>query len=210
LESEQEKECQQILEAKQKEEIRLTSRLTAIRESITCLICIDGLKKELSSLAVEAGKLQSDINAFKPDRDRLSLAKKAASLEGPYARLTAGRKQQADDQTALKSEKRDIPKLESSVKKQAELLKSAEQQVSNAKEELKAAAPLIQKVRSLDQRLAEQKKIGTADKESCKKDKARIDATKKARNKEQKKRTDAKKDFSLQMVISKNMHKMSG
>ncbi len=126
-----------------------------------------------------------------------ALAKKAASLEGPYARLTAGRKQQVDDQTALKSEKRDIPKLESSVKKQAELLKSAEQQVSNAKEEFKTAAPLIQKVRSLDQRLADQKKIVTEDKEICKEDKARIDATKKVRYKEQEKRTDAKKELSL-------------
>ena len=197
LEPEQEKELQLTLESKQKEETDLAGKLAETGKAITWLTSIDELKKEISSLTAEASKLQSAIDAFKPERDRLSLAKKAASLEGPYATLTAIRKQQADDQAALKSEEKGIPELESSAKEQAELLKSAEQQASKAKEELKAAAPLIQKVRSLDQKLADQKKTVSEDEESCKKDTARIDATKKARLEEQGKRTDAEKDLKL-------------
>ena len=59
---------------------------------------------------------------------------------------------------ALKAEEEALPGLESSAKEQAGALKSAEQQTARAKEELKAAAPTLQKVRSLDQKLADQKK----------------------------------------------------
>jgi len=197
LEPEQEKEIQQAFELKQKEETDLTGKLAETGKAITWLTAIDELKKEISSLTAEASKLQSDIDAFKPERDMLSLARKAASLDGPYATLTAIRKQQEDDQVALKNEEKGLPELESSAREQAELLKSAEHQTVKVKEELKAAAPFIQKARSLDQKLAEQKKTVSEDEESCKKDKARIDATKKARLEEQGKRTDAEKDLKL-------------
>ena len=121
----------------------------------------------------------------------------AASLDGSYATLTAIRKQQADDQTALKTGEETLPGLESSAKEQDESLKSAEQQTVKAKEEQKAAAPLIQKVRSLDQTLADQKKTVSEGEESCQKDAAKIDADKQARLKEQEKRADAENNLKL-------------
>ena len=90
-----------------------------------------------------------------------------------------------------------LPELESSAKEQAESLKSAEQQTIKAKEDLKAAAPLIQKIRSLDQKLAEQKKTVSEGEKSSKKDAAKIDADKQARLKEQEKRTDAGRNLEL-------------
>ena len=119
---------------------------------------IDGLNKEIINLADEASKMQGDIEAFKPDREKLGRALSAASLDGAYATLTATRKQQADDSAGLKAEEEALPGLESSAKEQAEALKSAEQQTAQAKEELKAATPTLQKVRSLDQKHADQKK----------------------------------------------------
>ncbi len=197
LEPEQEKEIQQALESKQKEETDLTTKFADTGKAISWLTAIDGLKKEIISLADEASKLQSDIGAFKPERDKLSRALSAASLDGSYATLTAIRKQQVDDQTALKAEKEALPKLESSAKGQAESLKSAEQKAVKVKEELKAVAPLIQKVRLLDQKLADQKKAVSEGEESCQKDAAKIDMGKQAILKEQKKRIEAQKTLEL-------------
>jgi len=197
LEPEQEKEIQQLLETKQKEEAELSIKSADTGRAITWLTAIDGLKKEILSLGDEASKLQSDIDVFKPERSKLSRAIKAASLDGSYATLAAIRKQQVDDHAALKTEKEILPELESVAKKQAESLKLAQEQASKAKEELKAAAPLIQKVRSLDQKLAEQKKAVLEGEASCNKDVGKIDADKQARLKEQEKRSGAQKALEL-------------
>ncbi len=118
-------------------------------------------------------------------------------MDGSYATLTAIRNQQSDDQADLKTEEETLPELEASAKKQAESLKSVEQQTITAKKELKTAAPLIQKIRSLDQKLAEQKKTISEGAESCTKDAAKIDRDKQARAKEQKKRTQAEKTLEI-------------
>ena len=197
LEPEQEKEIQQALESKQKEETDLTSKSADTRKAISWLTTIDGLKKEIISLTDEASKLQSDIDAFKPDRDVLSRALSAALLDGPYATLTAIRKQQVDDQIAVKAEEKALPDLESSAKEQAESLKLAEQQADKVKKELKAVASLIQKVRSLDQKLADQKKAVSECEESCQKDVPKIDTDQQARLKEQEKCSEAQKTLEL-------------
>ena len=197
LEPEQEQEIGQALETKQREETALAAKSADTWKAIAWLTTIDGLKKEIGNLADEASKLQGDIEAFKPDREKLGRALSAASLDGAYATLTATRKQQVDDRTALKTEEEALPGLESSAKEQAEALKSAEQQTARAKEELKAAAPTLQKVRSLDQKLADQKKAVSGGEEGCKKDAAKIDADKKAQFEEQEKRFKAHETLDL-------------
>ena len=197
LEPEQENELGQSLETKQKEEADLTAASIDTGKAIAWLTAIDGLKKEIVILADEASTLHSDIEAFRTDRDTLTRALSAASLDGAYATLTATRKQQADDRAALKDVEEALPGLEFSAREQAEALKSAERQTARAKEELKAAAPTLQKVRSLDQKLADQKKTVSEGVEGCKKDGAKIDADKKTRLKEQKKRSKAYETLDL-------------
>ena len=193
LEPEQEKEIQQALETKQKEETDISAKSADTGKAISWLTTIDGLKKEIINLVDEASKLQSDIDAFKPVRDKLSRALSAASLDGSYATLTAIRKQQVDDQISLKAEDEALPGLESSAKDQAESLKSAEHQTAKVKEEVKAAAPALQKVRSLDQKLADQKKAVLESEDICQKEAAKIEADTQARLKEQEKRSEAHK-----------------
>ena len=197
LEAEREKEIQQELESKQKEETDLSGKSTETGKAIAWLKTIDELKKEISSLTAEEGKLQSDIDAFKPERNKLDRATQAASLDGSYATLSAIRKQQLDDQAALQTKEEALPELESSALEQAESLKLAEKQKVNARKALSDDAPLILKIRSLDQKLADQKKIISEDEENCKKDAARIDADKHARLKEQERRTDAENNLEL-------------
>ncbi|MGI6139535.1 MAG: AAA family ATPase [Candidatus Hydrogenedentales bacterium] len=197
LDPEQEQEIGQALETKQKEETDLAAKYTDTGKAIAWLTTIDGLKKEIISLSDEANKLQSDIEAFKPERDNLSRALNAASLDGAYATLAAFRKQQADDRADLKVAGESLPGLESSAKEQAESLKSAELQTVRVKEELKSAAPKLQKIRSLDHNLAGQKKAVSEGDVGCKKDAEKIDADKNVRLEEQNKRSKAVESLEL-------------
>ena len=197
LEPEQEHEIGQALETKQNEDTDLAAKSAATGNAIAWLTTVDGLKKEVVNLTDEACELQDDIEAFKSDREKLDRALNAASLDGAYATLTATRKQQMDDRAVLKTLEEALPGLESSAKEQAETLKSAEQQTARAKEELKATGSTLQKVRSLDQKLADQNKAVSEGYEFCNKDAAKIDADKMARLEEQEKRSKAQDTLDL-------------
>jgi len=197
LEPEQEIEIEQTLNAKQIEETELAAKSVETAKAIAWLTNIAGLKKEIDNLADEAISLQKDIDAFKPDRDKLGLALSAATLDGLYATLTATRKQQADDTVALKAEEEALPGLETSAREQAEALKLLEQQTINAKEELKTATPILQQVRALDQKLADQNKAVSDGGAACSKDAAKIDADKQAQLKEQEKRSKSHETLGL-------------
>lgn len=193
LETEQEKEIQEDLGAKQKQETELAGKSTETGKAIVWLTTIEDLKKEILSLTDETAKLKADTEVFKSKRAKLEQAVKAASLDGTYATLIALRKQQADDQTSLKTDEAALPELETSANTQAEALKAAEQLTLNSKEDLKSAAPLIQKIRSIDQKIAEQTKAVSEGAETCTKEAARIETAKQARVKELEKRTAAEK-----------------
>jgi DNA repair protein SbcC/Rad50 len=193
LEFVQEKDIQQDLEVKQKQETELAGKSTETGKAITWLTTIEGLKKEIHSLTDEAAKQKADTEAFKPERAKLEQAVKAASLDGTYATLTALRKQQSDDQAGMKTEAVALPELETFANTQDEALKAAEQSTLKFKEDLKTAVPLIQKIRSLDQKIAEHAKDVSEGAETCTKETAKIETDKQARVKEQEKRTDVEK-----------------
>jgi exonuclease SbcC len=205
LEPEQEKEIQEDLAAKQKQETELTGKSTETGKAITWLTTIEALKKEILSLADEAAKLKADTEAFKPERSKLEQAVKAASLDGTYATLTALRKQQADDQASLKTDESALPELETSANTKAEALKAAEQLTLKFKEDLKAAAPLIQKIRSLDEKIAQQTKAVSEGADTCTKEAAKIETHKQAREKELEKRTAAEKTLkAAELYLKEN------
>lgn len=205
LEPEQEKEIQQDLEAKQKQENELAEKSTETGKAITWLTTIDNLKKEILSLTDEAAKLKADTEAFKQERAKLEQAVKAASLDGTYVSVTSLRKQQADDQTSLKTDEAALPELETSANTQAEALKAAEQIALKSKGDLKTAAPLIQKIRSLDQKIAEQTKAVSEGTDTCTKEAEKIEADNQARVKEKEKRTAAVKTLeAAELYLKEN------
>ena len=190
LDPEQEQEIEQTIKTKQKEESDLATNYADIEKAIAWLTTIDGLKKEIVNLADEASNLLSDIETFKPHREKLNWALSAASLDGAYATLTASRRQQTDDRAALIAEEKALPGLESSTKQQAEAMKSAEQQTTRAKQALKDLAPIFLKVRLIDQKLDEYKKAVSEADDHRKKDAAKIDEDKKTRLREHEKRSE--------------------
>ena len=193
LEPEQEKEIQDDLAAKLKQETELAGKSTETGKAITWLTTVEGLQKEILSLTDEAAKLKTDTDAFKPERAKLELATKAASLDGTYVSVTSLRKQQADEQAALKTDEAALPELESSANTQTKALKSGEQITLNSKEELKTAGPLIQKIRSIDQKIVEQTKAVSEGADAYTKESGKIKTNKQTREKEQEKRTAAEK-----------------
>jgi len=197
LDSEKEREIGQALTIKHKEEEELAAQATAARNAIIWLTTIAGLKKEIGNLANEASKLESDIEDFRPIREKLDRASRAAALDSAYATLTATRKQQAHDRAALQTGKEALPGRESSAKEQAKALKLAEEQTVLAKEKLKTAAPILQKVRSLDEKLTEQKKAVLEGEEGYKKDAKKSESAQEARRKEQEKRANAYETLRL-------------
>ncbi len=195
LEPEQEEEIQQDFEDKQKQEKELDDKTTEAGKSIVWLAGIDDFKKDISSLSEESEKLQTELESFRPERERLNRARKAAELNGEYSNLTAVRKQQSNDQTALITEEEKLPEQETSSNEQAEYLDAAEHQTRKAKEDLKIASPLMQKVRSLDQKLASQKKAVSDGENGCKKDAEKIDSDIQLKRKDQEKRNESGKNL---------------
>lgn len=157
LTSEQEQEIQAELQAENEKEKRLSAQVVTCEKAITWLKDIASIEQEISSLAHESSLLQNEVEGFKPHRQSLNQALKAATLDGSYAALKAVRKQQADDNTALLVQEEALPKLRASATSQSELLQLAELKTQQAKAALSADWPIIQQVRSLDQSLATQK-----------------------------------------------------
>ena len=105
----------------------------------------------------------------------------------------------------MRKDEATLPELETSANTQAESLKAAEQLTVKAKEELKTAAPLIQKIRSLDQKIAEQTKAVSEGADVCTKEAAKIETDKQAQVKEQEKRTAAEKTLeAAELYIKEN------
>ncbi len=197
LEPKAEKKIQAELEEKRKEETQLAEKSAETGKAIEWLTLIEGLKKEINGLSEETAQLENAIERFIPERERLNQAMKAVSLDGVYATLAIARKQQAEDQATLKAEKAALPEVESAADKQAESLKSAERLTVKARDDLKAAGPLIRKIRSLDQKLVEQEKAVSENSRDCKRDAAKIDKDKKARLKKQEEKNRAEKALGI-------------
>ena len=200
LEPEQKKEVQQELTHKLKQESEITAKVKETGKAITWLQTIDGLKKEITSLYEEAEKLKGTLEAFKPERQRLVMADKAAELDAGYATLTALRKQQVAEQKSLKNQAEKLPALDIFAGEKEQTLKNSELLTAKTKEELKQITPLLQKVRLLDQALADKKKAVENGITDCKKDAAQIETHKKQVLKEQQKQDIARS--TLQHVLN--------
>ena len=199
LEPEQVQAIQKDLEAKQYEQGKLAAESTETDKAIKWLTTMDDLKKEILDFAGEELKLRERTQAFIPGRTRLGRAVKAASLDGSHATLTSLRKQQSDDETELKKEEATLPTVKAAAKAKTKALEIAEGLLLKTRESLKTAAPLIQNIRSLDQKLAQQTKAISEISDDCSKASAKIETEKQALKKEKEKRR--KCEQSLASVI---------
>lgn len=195
LEPDQEQQITQTLEAQLKEQTELDGKVISTEKAIAWLGTIEGLRRDIANLGDETLKLKEDRQAFEPDRARLSLALNAAALDGAHATLTAMRLQQQDDVAALTAEEQALPALACAAEQQAGMLKRAEQHSLLSKQQHKAAAPLLQKIRSLDQQLYEQTRTVDAERDACEQELNKIAAAGKARQDEEQKQASAREQL---------------
>lgn len=203
LTPEKEKEIGKDLDEKQKQEIKLAKRVTRTRNAINWLTGIDGIKKEIAYLAEKSDRLHIEHESFKPHREKLNQAVKAVECEGAYAKLITVRKQQDADQSVYNTETGNLPELKAFADHKLEALKIAEQKTRKAKEDLKTANPLIQKVRALDQKLEDKKKAVENGETECRKEAVQIENDRKRKGKEQDKRNNSNKNLKAVEVYLK-------
>jgi exonuclease SbcC len=180
LDAAQERDIGQSIEAKAKEETALADASSTTAKAIAWLAALDGLAKDLDELAGQAGELDKAREAFKPEAEQLARALKAASLEGAFATLRATRAQQRNDHEALTKQESALPALEADALAKAEASRQADNDAHKAKGALEAEKPVIAQIRSLDQRLADQKEILREGEAACRRDAARIAADEQA------------------------------
>lgn len=157
LKPEEETAVRQQIESKQKEETALRKRIEETEKAIHWLKSIDQLKTELEDSTNRVEELQTAMAAFRPKRQQLNRALKAAELEGQYATLKALRNQQTSDRKILQNEQELLPQIQESVAKQKELWENFQKKAGEAKEKSEKALPLIKQVRRLDEKLSSQK-----------------------------------------------------
>ena len=181
LEPEQEKRIERQLKQTQQEEAELSAAAAGTGKAKAWLNTIEGLQKEIHRLTEEELGIQRAKKDFEPERERLSWAGKAASLEGAHATLCAIRKQLADDQTALEAERKALPDLQGALSRQADLLTSAERRSAAARQALKTTVPILRQVFSLDEKIESLQKRAAELEQTCTQDKKEIDSQQAAR-----------------------------
>ena len=182
LKLDEEQQLKDNISAKEVEKKALEKKCSSLAENIKWLKDIEKLQLEINSLNKEEVELKQDTENFQLDRDKLDKANKATLLNVPYTTLETIRNQQKEDQQKLTTKEEDLPELESSAKKHANDLKSAEQQNKQAEQNAEDARPIINQVRVLDEQLIDKQKDINTEKNSYKQNQADINTDKTTRD----------------------------
>ncbi|MBF0097643.1 MAG: AAA family ATPase [Magnetococcales bacterium] len=176
---------QQGLLDKRQEEGILARQWAESGRAIAWLRGIAELQQELQRLQEDGEQLQRELVDFLPQRQQLTQALQAATLDGQYATLTLARKEWSAAQQAVAQKEAQLPGLETAATTRQGMLVRAEAETVRCKGVLQEALPMLQQVRLLDQGLAEQKKGLAAMTERYRKDLGQMDAAKKHQEQEQ-------------------------
>ncbi len=155
LSQEEELALEENLHQVQQKEESLQTLVSDLAKAIAWITGMEQLQKELKDLDEEERRLEADMIAFAPERTVLEDATKAATLDGAYATLCELRKQQGEEEAALTREKDALPALETQANAGLERLAKAEEQTQLAKNAQQESAPIIKRVRALDQNIAQ-------------------------------------------------------
>lgn len=189
LSPEEEQAIEEKLKISQLQERSLATLVTDLSKAITWLNGIAQLENELKGLTEQEQVLANDALAFASDRIALDFAGKAATLEGSFATLSEMRKQQRIESSSLEHEESELPSLVSAMQAGSEALCKAEERTKVAKEAQKDAVPTLRQVRSLDQSLSLMQSTLTQSKAAIASERASIESSKTARDREAKRVT---------------------
>lgn len=175
LDSIQEQELLQDLEAKQALEADISITLKKMTEAVSWLLTIESLNKEIAEIEVQRLKKCEEIEAFAPTKQKLQKAQLAASIEAIYSPVTIWRKKLADDGLKLESLENRLPELNKAAAVISEMLTKAEKLSSNTRDEINNLSPVWNKVRLLDQQIGQKSSVISELSESYSKDSRAIE-----------------------------------
>ena len=165
------------------------------RKAVAWLERIAALRREIDGMAAETKALHDDVDAFQTDRERLALARRAATLEGDWATLIAIRGQQEHDREAARDGLAALPGHETAVAAQTEALAAATSALANARDARENAAPTLKEVRGLDAILVTQQTAIADAETACRRDADQMAGLQKALKAEQMKRAAAQREL---------------
>jgi len=159
LSEEDEQQLKESLEQKIPEEADLAKKVDQQRAAIAWLAGVENLEKELVLLDGKRQDLLTHQEAFKPALEKLERAKQALELAAEYTRLDLLRGGQEADRQGLNDCQKVLPEKKAEAQQAEEMLKQANEDLSQKKNEQKEALLVIRKVRALDFKLGEKETL---------------------------------------------------
>jgi len=140
---------------KQREETVLLASVREIRDTLAWKERIAQLESEIAGLEETWISFEAQKRAAAPELESLAQARRAMTLEGDYAQITAVKKQQGDEQSELIKAKEMLPAMQQGLETAALALEQAEIALHNKRDEQQREAERIRATRELDVKLAE-------------------------------------------------------
>ena len=155
LTSEEERQLNDALVRKTERDNEVMQQIQQTNHAITWLDDLARLEVDLDRIGREKEDLQSRFEAFADKQEQLRLANQALELSGDYSALTSIRNAQEADKSSLEQYRKNMPASEATVKHAETALQTAAAWLDACKSELRQALPVIQRIRVLDQRIAD-------------------------------------------------------
>lgn len=155
LSEEDEQQLTASLDQKSHQDADLNQQIIHKNQAITWLDGMARLEKALKQLGHQKDNLQTRMDAFAPEQEKLRLATQALELAGDYSTLTSIRSGQETDRCNLGESQESLPAHDEAAKLAEEAMKTAAGQLEAKKIEQQKALPVIRKVRELDLKIAE-------------------------------------------------------
>ena len=205
LDPEQQQALQQELHIQQQQQHELNQQLKQLSSQITWLEQIEDLQQQVQQFDQQVQQCQQQYEQLQPKRVTLQQANLAASLEGQYAHLCSLRSQQQEDQQQLQNIHSELPQLKKTAQEGEHKLKQARHRLSQRQQQFETAQPLILKVRSLDQSIAQYHQQRLTINEHCAKQRKIINTNTQQQGEEnRKKQTVIKKQQQTQNYLKEH------
>ncbi|MBI5141310.1 MAG: AAA family ATPase [Nitrospirae bacterium] len=155
LTPEDEQQLNAGLEQKTRQDMELNQQITRKNLAIAWLGGIARLEEELKQLGLQKDDLQTRIDAFAPDQEKLRLAIHALELAGEYSAVTSIRREQETDRRNLGESRESLPSHVETTKLAEEAMKMAVGQLETSKADQQKTLPVIRMVRDLTLKINE-------------------------------------------------------
>jgi exonuclease SbcC len=155
LTPEEEQQLGISLEEKTQQDMELGRQITHKNQAITWREGIARLAEELQQLGRQRVDLQTRMDAFAPEQEKLRRANQALELAADHSTLTSLRREQETDLRTLGESRKSVPAREEIAKRAEEAMQAAVEKLATKKSEQQTAVPVLRKVRELDLKIAE-------------------------------------------------------